>query len=152
NCSSVFRPPAQAHTCPRCESDNLHLLNPQTDEVFRARKGYYRKSTEGVLGNPEISPVCLVAAEHTAQLNAPQTEDIFSKGEENEMLFQDINIQWPVIQVNQRAIDILSSTTTMEVGIDIGSLSGAALRNMPPGRANYQQRAGRAGRRGNSIA
>src|ERR1035441_5503254 len=96
--------------------------------------------------------MAIIAAEHTAQLNSPQNEDIFSKAEENELLFQDVAPALGKKAHRATAIDVLSSTTTMEVGIDIGALSGVALRNMPPGRANYQQRSGRAGRRGNAVA
>lgn len=45
-------------------------------------------------------------------------------------------------------VNILCCSTTMEMGVDIGGLSVVAMNNVPPHPANYLQRAGRAGRRG----
>lgn len=151
-CKSVHRPVSGISHCLDCGNEDIAALDPDSDPVFLARKGHYRKPAATALTDTPKSPMALIAAEHTAQLNAPQHEDIFSKAEENELLFQDVELTWDSQDRGATAIDVLSSTTTMEVGIDLGSLSGVALRNMPPARANYQQRAGRAGRRGNAIA
>ena len=151
-CKSVHRPVPGLEHCLDCGSTQTANLDPDSHPVFLARKGFYRRPVLEALADPPRRPMSIIAAEHTAQLNAPQNDDVFSKAEENELLFQDINLAASGTAERSTAIDLLSSTTTMEVGIDLGALSGVALRNMPPGRANYQQRAGRAGRRGNAVA
>jgi hypothetical protein len=88
SCKSVHRPVPNISLCLDCGSDQIRTLDPDRDEVFLARKGYYRNPVMGALADPPEQPMALIAAEHTAQLNSPQNEDVFSKAEENELLFQ----------------------------------------------------------------
>lgn len=152
SCRTTHRPFPGRAQCVNCGRGTAVEIDPDADPVFVARKGYYRKSALAALKSPPVPPVSLIAAEHTAQLNTAQQEEVFSKAEEHELLFQDVILGSEDSGRERPAIDVLSCTTTMEVGVDIGTLSGVALRNMPPSRANYQQRAGRAGRRGNAVA
>lgn len=67
-------------------------------------------------------------AEHSAQLSGAVLQD-----------YED--------RFKQGTINLLSCSTTMEMGVDIGGISVVAMNNVPPHPANYLQRAGRAGRR-----
>lgn len=104
---------------------------------------YRRSALHAVPGSLFDDPYPLRAVEHTAQIPGMEARD-------EERWFQDLfhDHQNP----DDYRVDILSVTTTMEMGIDIGSLLSVGMRNIPPTVANYQQRAGRAGRRGSALA
>jgi ATP-dependent helicase YprA (DUF1998 family)/uncharacterized C2H2 Zn-finger protein len=73
-------------------------------------------------------PPSAIAREHTAALSHEdrnQVETAFREGR----------------------VNLLSCTTTMEMGIDLGDLDAILCGNVPPSISNYQQRSGRAGRR-----
>jgi len=81
----------------------------------------------------EFDPLAVEVREHTAQLTL-QTGRHYQR----RFMAGDVNV--------------LSSSTTFEMGIDVGLLRAILLRNVPPTAANYTQRAGRAGRRREGAA
>lgn len=139
-CSEIT-PYTVSGKCPSCGSAHIHEFNENDKQSL----AFWRKPIEDALNGKPIRVID--TEEHTAQLShKDQRDDMWSQTEKYELRFQDL------IQGNETPVDILSSTTTMEVGIDIGSLVAVGLRNIPPMRENYQQRAGRAGRRGSSLS
>lgn len=103
----------------------------ETDEriVDARRRGVWPEFSDRIATRSEYFRV----AEHSAQLEGSELQHF-------EREFKD------------GRINVLSCSTTMELGVDIGGLSAVAMNNAPPSPPNFLQRAGRAGRRGESTA
>lgn len=136
--------PAQWWTCARCGRLTANdiggrcflpgckgALQPLGRDGLEARTGrdHYRQRLKFA------EPFGLVVKEHTAQL-----ENRVGRDYQEKFMLGEVNV--------------LSTSTTFEMGVDVGRLEAVLLRNVPPTPANYVQRAGRAGRRrsGGAVA
>lgn len=110
-----------------CPRNRCHGSLEPTNQT-RLAENHYRSLYE----NPTL-PAYLRAEEHTAQIDSDT-----ARKRQNDFKSGDIHL--------------LSSSTTFEVGVDLGDLDAVFLRNVPPEPFNYTQRVGRAGRQEPGLA
>lgn len=140
--------------CPRCRRQHLHfaggvctesdcLSDLPRDGLAIELTGSQPSNYYEFLARRDKSTFRFHCEELTGQTNR---EDSMAR----QRLFQGIALGDECLKAEE--IDLLSVTTTMEAGVDIGSLLAVMMSNMPPMRFNYQQRVGRAGRRGAGVS
>lgn len=130
---------ATVYRCKRCgriTTYSIRGLCPEmhctgTLEAIPAGQARQDRYYRHLLESEKIIP--MEAREHTAQLSSQTAAEYQREFEEGK-------------------INVLSCSTTFEMGVDVGELEATFLRNVPPETSNYIQRAGRAGRRTSSAA
>ncbi|MET3395792.1 Lhr-like helicase [Variovorax sp. 1140] len=141
-----------SYECTRCRRIHLHP------------SGGICTDCQGVLGTAQPTGAGATAHDYYSflardagplfRLNCEELTGQTSKaeGRRRQRLFQGVCLPAPEEEALTDTVDLLSVTTTMEAGVDIGSLLAVMMANMPPLRFNYQQRVGRAGRRGAAVS
>ena len=114
----------QFDTAGKCQS---YKCGGRIAEIGRVERDAFEEANHYVQRYRE-TPLLGIAREHTAAIA------ISVRG----MIEQEFKVG---------EVNLLSCTTTMEMGVDLGDLEAVLCKNVPPNISNYLQRAGRAGRR-----
>lgn len=157
----IARASGQVWECPSCRRIHLHAAGKTCtthlcwSEIKRVRAlaavAPPTSASTSILGRDYFEVLATLPSTpfrlHCEELTG-QTDLVQSL--RRQRLFQKSFLEEDIPRVDE--VDLLSVTTTMEAGVDIGSLQAVMMSNMPPRRFNYQQRVGRAGRRGDPLA
>ena len=152
--TSLYLQPAGAsfHECTQCRRIHLHPSGGVCADCWSPLRP--PQPTANAQVSLDYYSYLATQAGEVFRLNCEELTGQTNKGDarRRQRLFQNICLPAPQENPLADSVDLLSVTTTMEAGVDIGSLLAVMMANMPPMRFNYQQRIGRAGRRGSSIS